>query len=49
MRHINALLNSKQHSNLIELLWEAKDRAKNSTLTCALEVEEIEELEEVLF
>ena len=49
MRHINALLNSKQYSNLIELLYEAKDRAKDSILTCALEVEEIQELEEVLF
>ena len=49
MKHINALPNDKQYSNLIEILWEVKDRAKNSTLTCALEVEEIEELEEVLF
>ena len=49
MKHVNALLNDKQYSNLIELLWEAKDRAKNSTLTCQLELEEVEELEEVLF
>ena len=49
MRHLNALLNDKQYSNLIELLWEAKDRAKDSILTCCLETEEIEELEEVLF
>ena len=49
MRHLNALLNDKQYSNLIELIWECKDRAKDSILTCCLEVEEIEELEEVLF
>ena len=49
MRYLNALLNDKQYSNLIELLCEAKDRAKDSILTCALEVEEIEELQEVLF
>ena len=48
MRHLNALLNDKQYSNLIELLYEAKDRAKDSILTCCLETEEIEELEEVL-
>ena len=49
MRHINALLNDKQYSNLISLLWEAKDRAKDTILTCDLELDEIEELEEVLF
>ena len=49
MKHINALLNDKQYSNLIELIWEAKDRAKDRILTCQLEVEEIEELEEALF
>ena len=49
MRHINALLNGKQYSNLITLIWEAKDRAKDSILTCQLELEEVEELEEVLF
>ena len=48
MRHINALLNSSQYSNLMTLLREARDRAKDSILTCELEVEEIDELEEVL-
>ena len=49
MKHINVQLNHKQYSNLIELLWEAKDRAKDSILTCQLELEEVEELEEALF
>ena len=48
MKHINALLNSSQYSNLMTLLREARDRAKDSILTCELEVEEIDELEEVL-
>ena len=48
MRHINALLNSSQYSNLMTLLREARDRAKDSILTCELEEEEIDELEEVL-
>ncbi len=48
MRHINALLNSSQYDNLMTLLREARDRAKDSILTCELEVEEIDELEEVL-
>ena len=48
MRHINALLNSDQYSNLMTLLREARDRAKDSILTCELEVEQIDELEEVL-
>ena len=49
MKHSNILLNDKQYSNLIELLWEAKDRAKDSLLTCQLELKEVEELEEALF
>jgi hypothetical protein len=49
MKHMDALLTDKQYSNLIELLWEAKDRAKDSILTCQLELEEVEELEEALF
>tara|TARA_B000000565_G_scaffold41048_1_gene27339 strand:- start:159 stop:308 length:150 start_codon:yes stop_codon:yes gene_type:complete len=49
MKHINARLTDKQFSNLIELLWEAKDRAKDSILTCQLELEEVKELEEALF
>tara|TARA_B100000214_G_scaffold231684_1_gene169013 strand:- start:332 stop:481 length:150 start_codon:yes stop_codon:yes gene_type:complete len=48
MRHLNALLNDKQYGNLMTLLREARDRAKDSILTCELEVEEIDELEEVL-
>ena len=48
MRHINALLNSDQCSNLMTLLREARDRAKDSILTCELEEEQIDELEEVL-
>ena len=48
MRHLNALLNDKQYRNLMTLLREARDRAKDSILTCELEVEEIDELEEVL-
>ena len=48
MRHINALLNSDKYSNLMTLLREARDRAKDSILTCELEEEQIDELEEVL-
>ena len=48
MKHINALFNQEQYSNLMTLLREAKDRAKDSILTCELTTEEIEELEEVL-
>ena len=48
MRHINALLNGSQYTNLNTLLMEARDRAKDSILTCQLTVEEIDELEEVL-
>ncbi len=48
MKHINALFNQKQYSNLMTLLREAKDRAKDSILTCELTIKEIEELEEVL-
>ena len=48
MRHINALLNGSQYSNLMTLLMEARDRAKDSILTCQLTEEEIDELEEVL-
>ena len=48
MRHINSLLNSDQYSNLMTLLREARDRAKDSILTCELEEEQIDELEEVL-
>ena len=48
MRHINALLNSDQYSNRMTLLREARDRAKDSILTCELEEEQIDELEEVL-
>ena len=47
MRHINALLNSDQYSNLMTLLREARDRAKDSILTCELSEEQIDELEEV--
>ncbi len=48
MRHINALMNGTQYTNLHILLMEAKDRAKDSILTSRLSVEEIEELEELL-
>ena len=48
MRHINALMNSDQYGNLMTLLREARDRAKDSILTCELTEEEIDELEEVL-
>lgn len=48
MRHINALMNGPQYSNLMTLLREARDRAKDSILTCELTEEEIDELEEVL-
>jgi len=48
MRHINALMNGSQYSNLMTLLREARDRAKDSILTCELTEEEIDELEEVL-
>jgi len=48
MRHINALMNSSQYENLNTLLMEARDRAKDSILTCELTVEEIDELLEVL-
>ena len=48
MRHLNALLNDSQYGNLMTLLREARDRAEDSILTCELEVEEIDELEEVL-
>ena len=34
MRHINALLNGSQYENLNTLLMEARDRAKDSILTC---------------
>ena len=48
MKHLNALLNQSQYANLLTLLSEARDRAKDSILTCELEEEEIDELEEVL-
>ena len=48
MKHINALMNGTQYTNLNILLMEARDRAKDSILTCQLTVEEIDELEEVL-
>ena len=48
MRHLNALLNDSQYSNLMTLLREARDRAKDSILTCELVVEQIDEREEVL-
>ena len=48
MKHINALFNQKQYSNLLTLLSEARDRATDSILTCELTEEEIDELEEVL-
>ena len=48
MRHLNALLNDSQYGNLMTLLREARDRAKDSILTCELEVEQIDELEEAL-
>jgi Trp operon repressor len=48
MKHINALLNQKQYSNLLTLLSEARDRATDSILTCQLTEEEIDELEEVV-
>ena len=48
MRHINALFNHEQYSNLLTLLREARDRAKDSILTCELTEEQIDELEEVL-
>ena len=48
MKHLNALLNQSQYANLLTLLREARDRAKDSILTCELEEEEIDELEEVL-
>ena len=48
MKHINCLLNSDQYNNMMTLLREARDRAKDSILTCELEVEEIDELMEVM-
>ena len=48
MRHLNALMNSDQYGNLMTLLREARDRAKDSILTCELSEEQIDELEEVL-
>lgn len=48
MRHLNALLNDEQYSNLMTLLREARDRATDSILTCELEEEQIDELKEVL-
>ena len=48
MKHINCLMNSDQYSNLMTLLREARDRAKDSILTCELETEQIDELLEVL-
>ena len=48
MRHLNALMNSEQYGNLITLLREARDRAKDSILTFELSEEQIDELEEVL-
>ena len=48
MRHLNALLNDSQYGNLMTLLREARDRAKDSILTCELETEQIDELMEVL-
>ena len=48
MKHINALFNQQQYANLLTLLREAKDRAKDSILTCELTTEQINELEEAL-
>jgi len=48
MRHINALLNADQASNLDVLLYDALDRANDSILTHPLSPEEIEELQELL-
>ena len=48
MRHLNALLNDEQYTNLHELLNEAYFRADDSILTCSLNREQIEELKEVL-
>ena len=48
MKHINALFNQTQYRNLLTLLNEARDRAKDSILTCELTEEQIDELEEVL-
>jgi len=48
MKHINALFNQQQYANLMTLLREGRERAKDSILTCELTVEEIDELEEVL-
>ena len=41
-------MNANQYSNLMTLLREARDRAKDSILTCELETEQIDELLEVL-
>ena len=48
MKHINALFNQTQYSNLLTLLREARARAKDSILTCKLATEEIEEIMEAL-
>lgn len=48
MRHINALLNDEQYKNLGALLNESYFRADDSILTCCLNREQIEELQEVL-
>ena len=48
MKHINCLLNTDQYSNMMALLNEAYHRADDSILTCCLNKEQVEELQEVL-
>jgi hypothetical protein len=48
MKHINCLMNSDQYNNLMILIREARERSKDSILTCSLETEQIDELMEVL-
>ena len=48
MKHINALLNSSQHENLLTLLTEGRDRARYSKVDYNLTEDDIDELEEVL-
>ena len=48
MRHLNAILNDSQYSNLLTLLREGRDRAKYSKLNYDLSEKQIDELEEVL-
>ena len=48
MRHINALLNPVQSTNLELVLQDALMRAKDNILTSPVKAEEIEELREIL-